>query len=88
MNDTAPDIAARVAAHCREMTPEQRMRAAASLYETACAIVEASLSGDMAPAARRLARAQRIYGNELPRTALEAHAAWSADDAGFPPPRK
>jgi predicted nucleotidyltransferase len=77
MNDTAPEIAARVAARCRDMTPEQRMRAAASLYDTACAIVDASLPQDMAPAARRLARARRMYGDELTAAALQAHADWT-----------
>jgi hypothetical protein len=76
MIDTTPETAARVAAHHRGMTPEQRMLAAVSLFETACAIVDASLPADLSPAARRLARARRIYGNELPAAALKAHAEW------------
>jgi hypothetical protein len=43
MNDTSPEIAAMVAERHRQMTPEERMRIASSMFDTARTIVEASL---------------------------------------------
>lgn len=56
------------------MTPEQRLRVAASLYETARIIVDSSLPQDLTREERRLAVARRIYGSELPEAAPIAHA--------------
>jgi hypothetical protein len=58
------------------MSAEQRLQAASSLFDTARAIVAASLPPDLRPATRRLAQARRMYGNELPPAALHAHAHW------------
>jgi len=74
MNNTPETIARMVADHHREMSPEQRMRLAASLYETARTIVASSLPQNMAKKDRRLAIARRFYGGELPEAALNAHA--------------
>lgn len=76
MNDTCADVAARVAARHRGMSPEQRLSAASAMYEAARAIVAASLPTDLSPTARRLAQARRMYGDELPLVALDAHARW------------
>jgi hypothetical protein len=74
MNDTSAEVAKVVADHHRQMTPEERVRVAASLYETARAIVDSSLPQNMAQADRRLAIVRRFYGGELPEAALIAHA--------------
>lgn len=79
MNDTSPKIAAMVAEHYRQMTPEQRMRIASSMFDTARAIVESSLPPNLSRRERRLAYARRMYGNELPEAALVAFAEWPED---------
>lgn len=74
MNDTSAIVAQLFADHHRDMTPEQRLHAAASLYETARTIVNSSLPQDLTREERRLAIARRIYGSELSEAALIAHA--------------
>jgi hypothetical protein len=74
MNDTQDDVAALVAQRHRDMTPTERMRAAAASFEVARAIVESSLPPGLPRAARRLAVARRFYAGELPEAALLAHA--------------
>jgi hypothetical protein len=79
MNDTSPKVAAMVAEHYRKMTPEERMRIASSMFDTARAIVESSLPSNLSRRERRLAYAKRMYGNELPESALIAYAEWPED---------
>ena len=79
MNDTSPKVAAMVAEHYRKMTPEERMRIASSMFDTARAIVESSLPPNLSRRERRLAYAKRMYGNELPEAALIAFAEWPED---------
>jgi hypothetical protein len=55
MNDTSPEIAAMVAERHRLMTPEERMRIASSMFDTARAIVESSLAPNLSRRERRLA---------------------------------
>jgi hypothetical protein len=74
MNDTSAAVAQRVADHHHNMTPEERLHIAASLYETARAIVDSSLPKDLTREERRLAVARRFYGDALPEAALIAHA--------------
>lgn len=81
MNDTSPMIAAMVAEHYRKMTPEERMRLASSMFDTARAIVESSLPPNLSRRERRLAYARRMYGTELPEAALIAFAEWPEDPA-------
>jgi len=76
MKDTAVAMAKCVAEHHRQMTPEQRMRGAAAMFDAACALVDASLPTHLDRCARRLARARRLYRDELPEAALLAHAQW------------
>ncbi len=76
MNDTTPAMAAMVAARYQSMSPEQRLRAAASLFDTARVIVDSSLPPELTPTERRLALARRMYGDELRPAALHAHAEW------------
>ena len=74
MNDTSAAVAQLVADRHRDMTPEERLHVAASLYETARTIVDSSLPQDLTREQRRLAIVRRLYGNELPEAALIAHA--------------
>lgn len=65
-----------VAERHRQMTPEERMRIASSMFDTARAIVESSLPPNLSRRERRLAYARRMYGSELPEAALVAFAEW------------
>jgi len=65
--------------HHRAMTPDERCRAASSLFDTARAIVDSSIATDLMPAQRLLAIARRIYGTELPEAAYAAYETfWRA----------
>ncbi len=74
MTDTSSRVAAMVADRHRRMTPEERMKIASDMFETARAIVLSSLPPNLPPRERRLAFARRLYGNELPEAALIAYA--------------
>jgi hypothetical protein len=74
--DTSPVVEQLVADRHLAMSATERCLAAASMFETARAIVESSLPAELAPAARRLAVARRLYGEELPEAALLAHAEY------------
>ena len=76
MTDTSLEVGALVARHHREMSPLERWQVAASLFETARAIVESSLPPALSRSERRLAWARRVYGAELPEKALAAFAAF------------
>ena len=77
MSDTSPEVERMVAERYQQMTPEERMRIAASMFETARVIVESSLAPNLTRRERRLAFAQRMYGDELPEAALLAFAEWT-----------
>lgn len=77
MNDTSDTVARLVRQRYAAMSPEERMRIAASLYETARAIVESSLPAGLTREQRRYATAKRFYGDELPETALVAYAKYT-----------
>lgn len=74
MSDTSPHIARLANERYAAMTPEERMRIAASMYDTARAIVESSLPAGLSREQRRYAIAKRFYGAELPEAALIAYA--------------
>lgn len=74
MNDTSKAVAEKVAERHRRMTPTERMEIAASLFETARAIIDSSLPRNLSIAERRLAWARRVYGSELQEAALLAYA--------------
>ncbi len=76
MSDTSPKIQAMLRERYRRMTPDERVRIAASMFETARAIVASSLPPDLSRRDRRLAIARRFYAGELPEAALFAHAEW------------
>ncbi len=60
----------------RRMTPDERVRIAASMYDTARAIVLSSLPPGLSRREQRLAFARRFYEGELPEAALIAYAEW------------
>ena len=77
MSDTSPAMERIVAERYRLMTPEERMRIAPSMFETARTIVESSLPPTLTGRGRRLAFARRMYDDELPEAALLAFADWT-----------
>ncbi len=76
MSDTSRKMEHIVTERYRQMSPHQRMQIASSMFETARAIVESSLPPDLSRRERRLAFARRMYGDELPESALQAYADW------------
>ena len=56
--------------------PEAEPAIAASMYDTARAIVLSSLPPGLSRRERRLAFARRLYEGELPEAALVAYAEW------------
>ena len=76
MNDTMPTVERLVRERHAAMTGEERMRIAASLYESARTIIASSLPTGLTVEQRRYAIAKRVYGDELPEAALLAHAAY------------
>jgi hypothetical protein len=85
MNDTSPKIEAMVRERYRQMTPDERVRIAAAMFETARTIVLSSLPRDLDRRERRLAVARRFYAGELPEAALTAYAEWPDGDQGRSP---
>jgi hypothetical protein len=77
MNDTSPEMERMVAERYRRMTPDQRMKIASSMFETARKLIESSLPANMPRKERRLAFARRLYAGELPEAALLAFADWT-----------
>ena len=77
MNDTSPEMEKIVRERYRQMSPDQRMRIASSMFETAREIVESSLPSNLTRKERRLAWARRLYTGELPEEALQAFAEWT-----------
>lgn len=78
MNDTSAAFEERINRRYAQMSSEERMRIAASLYESARAIIGSSLPAGLTDEERRYAIAKRLYGDELPEAALVAHAKWGA----------
>lgn len=76
MNDTSPKIEAMVDERYKQMTPDERVQIAASMFDTARVIVLSSLPPDLSRRERRLALARRFYEGELPEAALTAYADW------------
>ena len=74
MNDTSAVVERLVSERYAAMSPTERIRIAASLYESARAIIESSLPAGMTAEQRRYAVVKRLYGDELPEAALVAHA--------------
>jgi hypothetical protein len=81
MNDTSPVVERLVTERHASMTPEERMRIAASMYDTARAIVESSLPQGLTPEQKRYAIVKRLYGDELPEAALIGHARYIGESS-------
>jgi hypothetical protein len=77
VNDTSPEFEAMVNERYRRMTPDERVRIAASMYDTARAIVLSSLPPELSRRERRLAFVKRFYEGELPEAALITYAEWN-----------
>jgi hypothetical protein len=82
MSDTSPKFDDIVRERYRRMTPDERVRIAASMFETARIIVQSSLPPDLDRKQMRLAVSRRIYAGELPEAAFIAHAEWPAREQG------
>ena len=76
MNDTPPEFEAMVNERYRRMSPDERVKIAASMYDAARAIVLSSLPTGLSRREMRLAFARRFYEGELPQAALVAYAEW------------
>ena len=77
MNDTSPEMEKMVTERYKLMTPDQRMKIASSMFETARAIIESSLPLTLTRRERRFEFARRLYAGELPDAALIAFAEWN-----------
>jgi len=56
------------------MSPEERMKIASEMFDTARKIIDSSLPDTLSRRDRRLAYARRLYNEELPEAALNAFA--------------
>jgi hypothetical protein len=83
VNDTSPEFEAMVNERYRRMSPDERVKIAASMYDAARAIVLSSLPPGLSRREKRLAFARRFYQGELPEAALIAYAEWDGA-AGVP----
>jgi hypothetical protein len=79
MNDTTPKFADLVARRHAEMSPEERIKIASEMFDTARKIIDSSLPDTLSRRDRRLANARRLYNEELPEAALNAFADWQED---------
>jgi hypothetical protein len=68
MNDTTPEMEARHRQILALRTPQERLEMAASMYETACALIRASLPPGLNAAQIKLALWERMHGHD-PRCA-------------------
>jgi hypothetical protein len=66
------------------MTPDERVRIAASMSAAARAIVLFSLPPNLSRYGRRLALAKRFYEGELPEAAFIAFAEWPGEPVDSP----
>jgi len=63
MNDTTPEFAKLVRERLLALRPEERVRMCADMFETARALVEASLPSGLDPIERRRSICRRFYGD-------------------------
>jgi hypothetical protein len=64
MRDTSPEMEAKFAELMMQRSGEERMRMADSMFVTAREIVLSSLPPDLSDVERRIALAERFYGDE------------------------
>jgi hypothetical protein len=70
MNDTSPEVAEMIAARYAAMSGVERLALAAGMFETARALVLASLPPDATPLERRRHLLQRFYPELVDRVVL------------------
>lgn len=63
MKDTTPEFRKRVQEGYASMAPEDRVRVCTDMFDTAVAVVAASLPDDLDPAERRFRLCERLYGD-------------------------
>ena len=63
MQDTTPEFRKRVKEGYASMTPEERVRVCTEMFDTAFALVEASLPEGLDPAEQRFRVCERFYGD-------------------------
>lgn len=63
MQDTTPEFRKLVEEGYARMAPEDRVRVCTEMFDTAVALVEASLSEGLDPAERRFRVCERLYGD-------------------------
>ena len=63
MQDTTPEFRRLVQERFARMTPEQRVLACTGMFDTARAMVEASLPEGLDPVERRFRLCERFYGS-------------------------
>ena len=63
MQDTTPEFRKLVQERFARMTPEERVLACTGMFDTARALVEASLPGGLDPMERRFRICERFYGD-------------------------
>ena len=83
MNDTSEKVAALVAARHAVMSADERVRAAAAMYEVARAIVDASIPEDVRGEERRYRVLKRFYADDMPDAALRARIQPTLDSVAF-----
>jgi len=63
MQDTTPEFRKRVQEGFARITPEERVRVCTEMFDTAVALVAASLPESLDPAERRFRICERLYGD-------------------------
>lgn len=63
MQDTTPEFRMRVQEGFARITPEERVRVCTEMFDTAVALVAASLPESLDPAERRFRICERLYGD-------------------------
>ena len=65
MQDTTPEFRRLVAARYRQLAPEERVRLCTEMFDSARALVEASLPEGLSEDARRRLVCERFYGGRF-----------------------
>ena len=63
MNDTTPEFRKMLEERVLALAPAERVSMCADMFETACALVEASLPAGLDPIERRRRICRRFYGD-------------------------
>ena len=63
MQDTSPEFRRRVSEAFARLSPGERVHMCTDMFETARALVEASLPGELSDKARRCEICRRFYGD-------------------------